>query len=169
MSSPSNWYYDRSYVLEHVCLSALSASLVMSCQHSTDCACGYNSLTHAHTHNNLELLINVACNLHILLGFHRLFYSFVRTKAEIQMSHECFYQGGLNNKCLALYVGEQQASLTLTCLSTSTATTTTRAQPKRVLCKPLDDPIVVVRKSRRCGCKGAHTKESAVQKICFVL
>lgn len=139
MSSPSNWYYDRSYVLEHVCLSAMSASLVMSCQHSTDCACGYNSLTHAlthtHTHtkklnNNLELLINVACNLHILLGCHRLFYSFVRTKAEIQMSHECFYQGGLNNKCLALYVGEQQASLTLTCLSTSTATTTTNGATK---------------------------------------
>lgn len=139
MSSPSNWYYDRSYVLEHVCLSAMSASLVMSCQHSADCACGYNSLTHAlthtHTHtkklnNNLELLINVACNLHILLGCHRLFYSFVRTKAEIQMSHECFYQGGLNNKCLALYVGEQQASLTLTCLSTSTAATTTNGATK---------------------------------------
>lgn len=128
-----------------------------------------HTCTHMHTHthelnNNLELLINVACNLHILLGWHRLFYSFVRTKAEIQMSQEYFYQGGLNNKCLALYVGEQQASLTLTCLSTSTATT---AQPKRVLCKPLDESVavvVVVRKSRRCGCKGAHTKESAVQK-----
>lgn len=57
MSSPSNWYYDRSYVLEHVCLSAMSASLVMSCQHSADCACGYNSLTHAltHTHTHEEV------------------------------------------------------------------------------------------------------------------
>lgn len=68
-----------------------------------------HSHMHIHTHelnNNLELLINVACNLHILLGCHRLFYSFVRTKAEIQLSQEYFYQGGLNNKCLALYVGE---------------------------------------------------------------
>lgn len=79
------------------------------------------------------------------------------------MSQEYFYQGGLNNKCLALYVGEQQASLTLTCLSTSTATT---AQPKRVLCKPLDESVVVV----VVVAAREHTQKRAqCKKICFVL
>lgn len=67
---------------------------------------------------------------------HRLFYSSA-TKAAIQMSQEYFYQGGLNNKCLTLYVGGQQASLTLTCLSTSTPTKTSAKvspPPSSLLC-----------------------------------
>lgn len=78
-----------------------------------------------------------------------------------------FYQGGLNNKCLTLYVGEQQASLTLTCLSTSTATltptkTSTKLSPTSLLfAVHLPPPPTTL--------LAVAAQKSAVQKICFVL